>query len=368
MEKDKKPKLFEQAQAYDHAPGTDPAKWAAVADLYHSHFTGLIMTTVTRAGTAAAAEMVFQVFRRQHHEKFLSSLDKLGLTGKPHPVIAAQYHYLSNAIGGVTVEYYEESAKKAWVRYPVPRWAWFGTAVCAVPDEVSRAMLRGWHGNNGVSLKNPRMGFMCTKQTMAGQPGLEGYYYEADHDLAPEDRVQFARGLEMPTPDPDKQPWVPLDQWPVERLQKARRNFAMEFARTGIPAYVDVRGPLEGGYLVGSTSRLCGMQYYGSVAKAFDLPNQGDAVSFGKFLMEIATAQGDKAEMSVEGDDVYVRQSTWKVMQGLPAQHPAVFDGWNELWVGCLAAHNRRLALLVTKRLDYGDAVFEWRITTRKGV
>lgn len=363
--KEQKTMLYEEVK---HTPGSDPAKWSAVADMYHAHFTGSVLTVVTRAGAAAGAEMVFELFRRQHHEKFLSSLDKLGLTGKPHPVIAAQYHYLSNAIGGVTVEYYEESAKKAWVRYPTPRWAWFGTAVCGVPGEVSRAMLRGWHGNNGVSLNNLRMGFVCTKQTMDGQPGLEGYYYEADHELAPEDRVRFERGLEMPWPDPDKQPTVPTEGWPVERLQKARRNYAMEFARTGLPALVAIRGPQEGAYLGGYTSRLVGMQYYGHVTRAFDLPSQGDAVAFGKFMVEMAIAQGDQAEMSVETDGVYVRQNTWKIMKGLLSLHPAVFDAWNELWVGCLAAHNRRLALMVTKRLDYGDGAFEWRITTRKGV
>ena len=63
-----------------------------------------------------------------------------------------------------------ESDRKAWIRYPPPRWIWRGTAICGVPGEVSRAMLRGWHANNGVSLGNPNLGFVCTKQTTDGQP------------------------------------------------------------------------------------------------------------------------------------------------------------------------------------------------------
>ena len=35
-------------------------------------------------------------------------------------------------------------------------------------------MLRGWHGDNGVSLGNDRLGFMATSQTTDGQPGLVG--------------------------------------------------------------------------------------------------------------------------------------------------------------------------------------------------
>jgi len=42
-------------------------------------------------------------------------------------------------------------------------------------------MLRGWHANNGVALGNPKLGFVCTKQSVDGQDGLEGYYHEHDH-------------------------------------------------------------------------------------------------------------------------------------------------------------------------------------------
>ncbi|MDB5640570.1 MAG: hypothetical protein JWP51_5478 [Bradyrhizobium sp.] len=48
--------------------GADEAKWRrwrSVADLYHAYFTGLILTVVTRRGTADAAEFMFRVFRRQ---------------------------------------------------------------------------------------------------------------------------------------------------------------------------------------------------------------------------------------------------------------------------------------------------------------
>src|SRR5260370_30802861 len=49
-------------------------RWRAVADLYHAYFTGLILTVVTRRGTADAAEFVFRVFRRQQQERFLPGL------------------------------------------------------------------------------------------------------------------------------------------------------------------------------------------------------------------------------------------------------------------------------------------------------
>src|SRR4030081_865397 len=192
--------------------GADTAKWQrwrGVADLYHAFFRGLILTVVTRRGTADAAEFVFRVFRRQQQERFLPGLEKLGLRHLPPAVAAAQYHYLSNWIGGVSVEYMYETDRKAWIRYPPPRWIWKGTAICGVPSEVSRAMLRGWHANNGIVLGNPRLGFVCTGQPLARQAGLEGYYCEYDHVLDVDARLQFARHLEAPMFDAGNVPALP---------------------------------------------------------------------------------------------------------------------------------------------------------------
>ena len=116
--------------------------YRAVETLYHAYLTGVILMVVTRRGNKDAAELVFRLFRRQHLEKFLPGLEKLGLTGLPDAVAAAQYHYLSNHLGGVKVEYMPESDRKAWVRYVPPRWIWEGTAICAVPSEVNASMLR----------------------------------------------------------------------------------------------------------------------------------------------------------------------------------------------------------------------------------
>src|SRR3977135_3146092 len=103
-------------------------RWRSVADLYHAYFTGLILTIVTRRGSTDAAEFVFRVLRRQQQERFLPGLEKLGLSGLPPAVAAAQYHYLSNWIGGVSVEYMYESDRKAGSRYPPRPGLWSGAS------------------------------------------------------------------------------------------------------------------------------------------------------------------------------------------------------------------------------------------------
>src|SRR4051812_24981775 len=133
------------------------ASWRSVADLYHAYFTGLILTVVSRRGTADAAEFVFRIFRRQQQERFLPGLEKLGLSGLPPAVAAAQYHYLSNWIGGVSVEDMHESDRKAWIRYPPPRWIWRGTAICGVPGGGSRGVFRGRDPQKGGAPRHPKL-------------------------------------------------------------------------------------------------------------------------------------------------------------------------------------------------------------------
>src|ERR1043166_498174 len=97
----------------------DAAAYRAVELIYHSFLTGLILTLVTRAGVAPAAEVVFRTFRRQQLARFLPGLNKLGPDKLPHAVACAQYHYLSNQVGGVKVEYvYENDRGQSRSRRP----------------------------------------------------------------------------------------------------------------------------------------------------------------------------------------------------------------------------------------------------------
>ncbi len=341
---------------------TDPLR--AVATLYHAYFTGLILTVASRRGPKDAGQFVFRTFRHQHEEKFLSSLEKLGLDGLPHAVLAAQYHYLSNRIGGVQVEYMYESDAKAWVRFPHPRWLYEGTALCAVPLEVSHGFLNGWYAQNGVSLGNPRLGFVCTSQDMDGQYGLAGYFLEHDHDLTPDQRLRFAPGEEPPPFDPAAAPQLDSAVWPEERLQKANRNYAMEYIKTSLPQLIALFGPAEGGHLGNIAGQLVAKQFYHQTADLLGIAGD-DAGAFGAFMQAMAESQGDNAEVSPDGDGVRVRQSGWRLMNGRRDLAPAVFDAWNGLWQGALSSHNRFLAIEVLRRIDYGDDHFEWRIRPR---
>ncbi|HRD77096.1 MAG TPA: hypothetical protein PK264_14390 [Hyphomicrobiaceae bacterium] len=353
------------AQADDGRRAQPTAAFAAVGDLYHAYITGLMLTLVTRRSAADAAEWVFRLFRHQHHEKFLSSLEKLGIVALPDAVKCAAYHYLSNSVGGVTVEFIRESDRKAWVHFVPPRWIYPGAAICGIPSEVSRAMLRGWYAENGVSLRNPRLGFVCTAQTTDGQHGLAGYFLEHDRDLRAEERLRFNPGELAPPFDPALAPKLDGNAWSPERLAKAQRNYAMEYIRSGLPRLVELFGPAEARHLGRTTGQLIGAQLSRATAAALGIAGR-DAASLAALLQGLARAEGDDAEVAREGVDILVSRDGWRLMRGISRPSPAVFDAWNGLNEGLAAVHNRDLRLDVLARADEGDERFVWRIRARR--
>ncbi|WP_230168317.1 hypothetical protein [Roseomonas sp. CECT 9278] len=330
---------------------TDRAAMEAVADWYHAWFTGIVLAAVARRGPADAAALVFAVFRRQQAETFLPGLRKLGLDGLPPAVAAARYHYLSNFIGGVGVEYVEESPRQAWIRYPPPRWIWPGATICAIPSEVNAAMLRGWHANNGVMLGCPGLGFVCTGQTVDGDPGLEGYYVEHDHALAEPDRLRFAKHETMPRFDAAAAPRLPSSDWPEDRVARAKRGYAMTYCRTTLAAAFDVFGAEAGGALLGHAARLIGMQHVHATAAALG------ARDFAGFMVALAEAEGDAAHAEAQPDgSVVVTRERIALLRGIVAPHPAMLAAWGELLAGALAGWDRFARM---KR----EGMLAWRIT-----
>jgi hypothetical protein len=337
------------------------AQWEAVAALYHAYFTGLIMTIVTRRSGADAARWMEAVFRHQHEHKFLSSFEKLGLTDMPDAPACAAYHYLSNRVGGVDVEYMAESDAKAWVRFPPPRWVFDGTAICAIPTDVSRGMLRGWYARNGVSLSNLRLGFVCTSQTMDGQHGLSGYFEEGAKDLDPDERLTFRPGEQPPRYVEAAAPVLPIDQWPMERLIKAKRNYAIEYIRTGLPRMAELFGPVDAAFLGRITGRLIGAQYYKQIAAGLDV-KPGGAMEFANFMAALSRGEDDAVTIEEVNKTVVVERTGWRLSRGWGVQPPELFEAWNGMWEGALLAHDRHLRLAVDAREDLGDGVTRWVI------
>lgn len=331
------------------------------AHLHHQYFLGLQLMVAVEEGREVVGDWMFRLFRRQHTDKFLSSFEKLGLSDLPHAVACAKYHCLSNGVGGVRVEYMEESDRKAWVRFRYPRWMYDGPAICGIPVEASRGFLRGWYAQNGVSLNNPRLGYVCVSEDLTGQFGLCGYFFEYDHDLAPEERLRFAPGEVPPPFDPDKQPSPPDAEWSKERLAKAGRNYAMEYCRNGIRELAGVIGRERTLEIGKKAARLTGLQQYKHMADALGAAD-GDVADAADFLKAALEGMGDTVQLESDGRTATLRQEGLRIVRGMEGEdRAAMLACWSELWRGAVHSHRAFMEIIVE---DTGDALV-WRIAPR---
>ncbi len=342
---------------------SETAAIRAQAHLHHAYLLGLQLMISSRKGPEVMGEWMFRLFRRQHLEKFLSSFDKLGLSGLPHAVACARYHVLSNSMGGVAVEYHAESERKAWVRFRYPRWMYHGPTICGIPVEVSRGFLRGWYAHNGVSLGNPRLGFVCVSEDMTGEFGLCGYFCEFDHDLAPDQRLRFARGESPPPFDPAEQPRPPADQWDEARLAKANRNYALEYVRNGLCELSGVLGEDETRRLGGLAARLIGLQYFAETA-AMVAAVDGGLDQAADYLQRMFAGMGDRVSVEHQVGGARLHHGNLRIVRGLDGPERAlVLDCWAELWRGALSSQRQ------LKQLDWeedGDGLC-WHVHARAG-
>src|SRR5690606_9763375 len=142
--------------------------------------------------------------------------------------------------------------------------------------------------------------------------------------LAENERLRFRFDETGPDVDPAKLPHV---EWSEERMVKAKRNYAVQYIRSILPAAVSLFGEEEARQLGWETGRLIGMQCYDTTA-AFTGTEGKSAEGFARYLAILLDAGGDAAEVS--GNEVTTR--SWRMMQGKEGVTPACFDAWNALF------------------------------------
>ena len=330
----------------------------AQAHLHHAYFLGLQLAVSMNQGPAVMEEWMFRLFRRQHLDKFLSSFAKLGLDGLPDAVACAKYHVMSNSVGGVPVEYMPETDKKAWVRFRYPRWMYHGPTLCGLPPEVGRGFMRGWYAQNGVSLQNPRLGYVCVSEDLTGEFGFCGYFKEHDHDLADDERLQFAKGEVPPPFCAEDQPQLPSSEWNEERMQKASRNYAVEYIRNGLVELASVIGEDATGQLGARAARLIGLQYFQETLQMVN-GTDGDLQAGVDWLCRMMGGFGDACEVSLQQNEAEVLQSGLRVVRGLPpAERKIILDAWCHLWGGAMSSFRQMKQL--TWNIE-GETI-TWRI------
>lgn len=224
-------------------------------------FSALTAVTYSEKGADALHELWFLFLTTHQGEKYAQGLLKLGIVNDTPAVSAAKYHYFTNIIGGLKMEYVEENPKKVWIRYVSPMWMYGGVALMAMPSNLRRFVFSSWHPRNGQYMGCPRLGYVGTKFTSEGDPCDEGYFYEYDHDLSPSQIMRFEVAHRTPEFDPEKAPKLDAELWPEIRLMKARRNFSSGYLRVTIEVLQRMYGDLVTQFLVSRAMRLMATQF-----------------------------------------------------------------------------------------------------------
>ena len=259
---------------------------------------GLQMMVMREKGVRALERLKLRVLASHQEGHYLAGLKKLGIEGDPPAVTAAKYHYLSNRIGGINLEYAEESPRRAWIRYTGPNHFYAGCGALAVPASVQRTVFAAWHALNAEKMGCPRLGYVCTKVYQDGEPYDEGYFIEYDHDIGARDAVRYERALKTPEYDPDKAPRLDPARWPEARILRAKRKYAGAYVATVAGSLHDAYGEKAAGYMIDQTLRVLAMQYVHEIAAETSIAGTGVA-DLGRLLHRLLDAREDDATLDV---------------------------------------------------------------------
>ena len=342
-------------------------------DVHMTLCSALELSTIRAHGQDAVATLKFKMLRRHQLGHFLPGLQKLGLDKEPSDAVkAGKYHYFSNILGGLDVHYIEENPEKVWVRYPPP-YAMSdspfspGVAIAAYAPDTGRATFWAWHAHNGVSLGNPRLGFVLTQLSQQGDSCYEGYFKIFDRDLEPDERLQFSPTERGPAFDPANGPKLPVEDWTEERSARALRNYSVEYVTSHIIALLEMYGVSGARAIVEHASRVTHVQLARKIVRDYNLEDVDSAPrAFALFIKRDRESLHEEVEIETISDNIIKVRQHKRNPRLFPPSNPrppeiedAILQGWR------LLAHELQFGMDVkmTSMLVAGDPCNEWLIS-----
>ncbi|KAF5293336.1 hypothetical protein FQR65_LT20081 [Abscondita terminalis] len=278
------------------------------AGWYHAYFTGLVLFTVSRLGTAKAEAFVHEIFCPSAPAALCARPAHAGLDRLPMRLWRAccryQERYQYHSCG---VRSHARVSTEVIRSCRPTRGIWAGTALWLVS-------LRGVprHAHRLAIAKRS--------------------------DLSP----ARASALRSPRGAPDfnrgQSPTLPTDTG-LPPTGQAPRNYAWNTCVRPIPCALQLWGPDQAGHHLGMAggSRHCSSIH--ETARGLSGDYGSDAAGFAVFLRDLARAQGDHDTLRIQ-DTQQVIQQGWAFMQDMPVFHECFAAAWNGAAEGALQAHN----------------------------
>jgi len=330
-----------------------------MATLWRRMYTALQLTVLRDKGPVALEQLKYQFLTRHQAGHFVDGVRKLGLDpSEPPAVVAGKYHYLSNILGGLRMEYIEESSRKTWIRYLAPSWGYEGLAVAVIPPSVQRMTYAGWHPRNAEALGAPGLVFVVTKVFQYGEPYGEGYFEELDHPVPLDRRIVFRNTAMSPDFDPARAPKLDAKAWPPERLHRVRRSFARGYLADTIMTVVEMYGVPDTSHLLAQAMRAVAIQY-GNELKA-DLAALEDSVyGIATLVARLARFADEELEVHVDKKRVTIRRAADKLLGNTEAP-AAIYHAAFSFQEMLARMTNARVAASVSRLRIEGSDRDEW--------
>jgi hypothetical protein len=282
------------------------------SNFYFGHDNSTRFLIIRRHGWEKARDIETFFLKKHQETHFIDGATKLGVIDHPHHVLCAEYHCLSNWLGGLDMGYVPDRGDgKAWVCYFPPEASTGAPflpspASWMVPMEMMISIFT-WHARNGKLLGNDRLYFCLTDHVMGGGPFNMGYFAEADHALKPEERLRLEFGTSDVEPGPP--PELATGAWPLARREAALEKYNAEYMLGGFAQTATVLGEEE-------TIQIAERSHFANVVQwcrplAVELGMTGDtaAARFADLFAKTWGLVGDKFTVHTEGGDIFLENT-----------------------------------------------------------
>lgn len=340
-------------------------------ELWTSLWTAVTMSCLRSHGQGAIAELEFRSLRRHQVKHFLAGIAKLGLADEPSDVVrCGRYHYFSNSLGGLPMEYVEELPDRVWVRYRPPFWIGDGVTLpsagpAALGSAFGTAAFRGWHGNNGALLGNPRLAFVQTQNLADGDPWDAGYFCEVDRDLPPGEAHLRSPGEWGPRFDPDAAPVLPSADWPEARRWRALRNYAVDHTATRFTILSEMFGTLGAAHVVEHGFRMVLAQRWETLASSVGVDGVTSPADAARFVAAVRSLIDDDGVVETRSDGTAIaRFESSRMWRDEEVALADIDHAIARAWSATLPLHHRDLRCRLRACRSAGDDADEWIFET----
>jgi hypothetical protein len=316
-------------------------------------FSGLTAVTFREMGEDAVNALWFRVLTSHQGDRYAEGLRRLGIENDPPAVAAAKYHYFTNIIGGLDMEYVRESDTKVWIRYLAPMWTYAGVAIMAMPASIRRTIFGAWHPRNGRYMGCPRLGYVATKFSMDGDPYDEGYFIEYDHDIREEETFRIEVARHTPEFHAESAPQLDPTLWPEARILKARPKFSAGYVQATVDSLYWAFGELKTHQIVRTTMRLLAIQMAPQLAAQAGLTDRtvGGIARFHHTLLSAMRRVVQLEDLGDRASRIILRSYEPFDARYPPALHDAFFE-FHAMATRMLNGHVR----VVRAEIDGGEA------------